>query len=153
MADLVINFLMQQFWSYIGMAVTVTVCGYAILAGSWRARFGGAVYLAAYIIPWVFAATSAHRNGIFQLFLADILTLPGFITVNQKSPYAWTRWALVLQMVSIAADITNLALGGRTHPAFVILDAVLAYGVMASLLTGTIAAQVRWRRERDQGPD
>lgn len=140
---------MHRFWAQVGEIAVFTVCGYAIVAGSWRERFGGAIYLAAYIIPWVFAFISIRGVGLYFL-LADVLCLPGFFTINRNSPHAWTRWALGCQTVSAIIDIPALIYHGSSTPLYIITQAVLGYILLIALLTGTISGQIRRRRERTE---
>jgi len=144
----IISFLMNPIWVPINLTTTLVVCGYAIFAGAWRERFGGAVYMASALVSW-FLPRITWRNSIFEIFVSDLLCLPGLIAINHKSPHAWTRWALCCQGIGIGADIVDLALGGKYFPAYVIGVAVLNYILLAALLIGTISAQVRRRRERD----
>jgi len=141
----IVNFLMQPFWIPLTQAAIFLVCGYAILAGTWRERFGGIIYLVGYLIPW-FTVTYLSRTYIVMMLVADVLCLPGFIAINRKSPYAWTLWALIFQGLSVVADITDIVLFGvRFPPVYVITEGVLAYCVLASLLAGTVSAQLRRR--------
>ncbi|WP_443747718.1 hypothetical protein [Asticcacaulis solisilvae] len=142
-------FLLQPFWPTINKVATVLICSYAILAGSWRERTVGSVYLIAYLFLESFAVVS-HRLPIFLAFLADVLCLPGFLTANRTSPYPWTRWALACQLLSVVVDILNL-LDAKYSPPCLIALGVLSYGVLASILAGTISAHARKRRERRSG--
>ena len=140
------SFLLQPFWPILNKVVTALVCSYAILTGSWRERTVGAAYLLTYMFVESFEAVS-HRLPIFLAFLADILCLPGFLAANRKSALAWTRWALACQVLSVAVDIINLFDAKYSPPCLIALG-ILSYGVLGSLLIGTVSAQVRKRRER-----
>ena len=140
---------MQPFWPSLNQVVTFVVCSYAILAGPWRERFLGSVYLAAYLATAALAFASSWHS-VSLTFLADMLCLPGFLWADHKSPRAWTRWALVCQGLSIAADIVVLV-GGRAYfTACIIALGIFSYGILTALLTGTISAQVRKHRERTE---
>ncbi|WP_443747714.1 hypothetical protein [Asticcacaulis solisilvae] len=140
MIDDIVRFLMHRFWAEVGEIAVFLVCGYALIAGTWRERFGGAIYLVAYVIPWVFAAISIRSVGLYFL-AADVLLLPGFFTINRNSPQPWTRWALGSQVLSVALDIARLIYdSGRFDPFYIIVQAILGYVVLIALLTGTIAA-------------
>jgi len=138
-------FLLQPFWPTINKVVTFLVCSYAILAGSWRERTVGAVYLVAYLFVESFDLVS-HRLPIFMAFLADVLCLPGFLAANRKSPYSWTQWALTFQLLSVGVDITNL-IEAKYSPPCLIAMGVLSYGVLGALLIGTISVQAHKRRD------
>jgi len=139
-------FLMQPFWPTINRVATFIVCSYAILAGSWRERFVGAVYMAAYVVVEAFASVS-YLHSTALIFLADILCLPGFIIAGYKSPYSWTRWAVICQILSVITDIIPLASGGTYYAVCLITLGILSYGVLISLLVGTVSAQIRRRTE------
>lgn len=157
----IVVFLMQPFWPTINRLATFIVCSYALLAGSRRERFVGAVYIAAYVVVEAFASVS-YLHSTALILLADILCLPGFIIAGYKSPYSWTRWAMICQVLSVVADITPLAFGETYYAACLIILGILSYGVLISLLVGTMSAQIRRHRERkktvqidarNQGPD
>jgi len=145
----IVNFLMQPFWIQINRITVLIVCGYAILGGTWRERFAGTTYMAAFLLPTLFAFVWSNRIAVPLLLISDILCLPGFLTVNRKSPYAWTRWALALQLLSTAGDVADMLIyGERRPPIYIISEAVITYGILAALLTGTISAQIRRYRQR-----
>jgi len=152
----VVNFLMQPFWPTINRVVTLIVCPYAILVGSWRERFVGAVYLAGFVAVEALASVS-HLHSLPLGFLADILTLPGFLRADYKSPYSWTRWAAISQVLSAFTDIIDLLSGEAYSTACQITLGILSYGVLTSLLVGTVSAQRRRRTapkdELSQEPD
>jgi len=140
----IVNFLMQPFWPTINRVATFIVCSYAILAGSWRERFVGAVYMVSYVVVEAFASVS-YLHSAPLLFLADVLCLPSFIIAGYKSPYSWTRWAVISQVLSVITDIILLAFGGRYYAVCLITLGILSYGVLISLLIGTVSAQIRRR--------
>lgn len=149
----IVNFLMQPFWIPLSRTVMFAVCGYAIIAGTWRERFAGLIYMVSYLIPWLFTLAYSNRSAIVLMLIGDVLCLPGLLTVNRHSPHAWTRWALLCQLLSVAADIADMVLfGARRPPVYIISEAVLSYGVMAALLVGTISARTTKRREQAQSP-
>lgn len=143
----VIVLLMNPIWTRINLVAVLITCSYAIVFGAWRERFGGAFYMAASLIVMVFVFVS-NRSSIFVSLVADVLCLPGFLTIDRKSPKAWTRWALICQMLSIAADMVNLIGGRKYSSACLIALGVLSYGVLGALLVGTVSEQVRRHRER-----
>lgn len=142
-----ITFLMNPIWPQINLVAMLATCSYAIVFGGWRERFGGAVYMAASLMVAVFVFVSS-RTSIFVDLVADILCLPGFLTIDRKSPHAWTRWALICQVLSIASDMVNLIGGRKYSSACLIALGVLSYGVLGALLVGTVSEQVRRHRER-----
>lgn len=144
----IIRFLMNPIWVPINLTATLIVCGYAVFAGAWRERFGGAVYMASALVSWSLPHVTL-RNSIFEILVSDLLCLPGLIAINHKSPHAWTRWVLGCQGLGIGADIVDLAFGGKLFPAYAIGVGVLNYVVVAALLIATISAQVRRRRDHD----
>ena len=148
----IVNFLMQPFWPTINKLVMLVVCTYAVAAGSWRERSVGVTYAAAYLIIESFALVSS-RNYTFLGFLADTLCLPTFLGADHKSPHAWTRWALIFQALSVAADGLDLAGGRPYHAASVIALGLLSYGVLGALLTGTMSVRARKNRNRSEGPE
>jgi len=141
------TFLMQPFWAGINDVATYIVCSIAILVGSWRERFVGIAYMAAYLFLDTFAL-EAHRLTVFMSFTADILCLPAFLAADRKSPYRWTRWALVCQSLSVVTDIINLIIAKYCPPCLIAMG-VLGYGVLGSLLIGILTSLARKRRERD----
>jgi len=140
----IVVFLMQPFWPTINKVVTYIVCSYAILAGSWRERFVGAIYIVAYVVVEAFASV-LYLHTTPLIFLADILCLPGFIIADYKSPYSWTRWAAICQVMSVITDIIPLASGGKYYAVCLITLGILSYGVLISLFVGTVSAQIRRR--------
>jgi len=139
---------MNPIWTTINEVTVTLVCGYAVLVGSWRERLAGAVYAAASLFLGGFGVIP-HRASLFLEFTADVLIMPGFLTVNRKSPYAWTRWMLAFQTLSFVPDIIKLMGNPAYFAPCTIAQGVLSYGVLASLLTGTISTQARKRRERE----
>lgn len=143
----VVAFLMQRFWAQVGECAVALICGYALVAGTWRERFGGAIYLAAYLIPAAFASISTRGFDLYFL-VADVLCLPGLVTIARNAPHPWPRWAIGGQLASVIADIVSLMYRDNAiYPFYIITEAVLSYIVLIALLTGTIAAQLRRHRE------
>ncbi|WP_443747715.1 hypothetical protein [Asticcacaulis solisilvae] len=150
----IITVLMQPFWIPLTRVAVFAVCGYAILSGSWRERFGGLTYMASFVLPWLFWLAYSSRIAVVLMLIADVLCLPGFLIINHKSPHAWTRWALLFQGLSIVGDMADMLIyGDRRPPVYILWEGILSYAVLAALLAGTISAQAGRRRERKASVD
>ena len=86
-----------------GAVAVVLVCSYALIAGSWRERFGALVYLTAYLIVLGFGKASP-----LSMLMADTLCIPGFFIANWKSRHPWPRWALAGQLLSVSVEVVAL---------------------------------------------
>jgi len=122
-----------------GAVAVVLVCSYALIAGSWRERFAGFIYLTAYLIVLGFRISSP-----FTMLAADTLCIPAFFIANWRSRHPWPRWALAGQVVSVAFDILALFVHQISHWIFSTVESVIGWSVLLAMLIGTIA----YRSER-----
>ena len=139
--------MLQSLATQLALATMVLVCGYAIIAGSWRERLGGVVYLAGYAMQIGFGMISTRYPALY-LTVADVLLLPGFLIINRKSPHPWTLWALVVQLLSASLDIAVLVFHVVRPWLYLTIQTLAGYLVLLCLLIGTLAAHARRRRER-----
>jgi len=135
--------MLQSFATRLGAISIVLVCGYAILAGSWRERFSAFVYLTGYMMVLGFGLAGPEASPVYML-ASDTLSLLGFFIVNWKSTHSWSRWAIAGQLASVILDVIALT-GLFNRRFFLTLETVAAYAVLLALLTGTISYRVRRR--------
>ncbi|MBW8733489.1 MAG: hypothetical protein JF571_04115 [Asticcacaulis sp.] len=138
--------MLQTLVTQLGAATVVLVCSYAVFAGSWRERFGAIIYLTAYLIFLGFGHAS-HLSPAMYMIISDTLCLLGFFMASWKSPHPWPKWAIAGQLVSVFLGIITL-IGVLPRWIFLTLESVAGYGVLMSLLIGTIAYRARRRTDR-----
>jgi len=138
--------MLHSITTRLGASAVVLVCTYAIVAGSWRERFGAFIYLTAYVVILGFGLASPRFPAIYML-MADALCLPGFFIASWQSPHPWPRWAIAGQLISVAVDVVTM-FGLFNRWIFFTLAMVASYGVLLSLLIGTIAYRARRRAQR-----
>ncbi len=138
--------MLQSITTRLGASAVVLVCAYAIFAGSWRERFGAFIYLTAYVVILGFGLGSPHYPPVYML-MADALCLPGFFIASWQSPHPWPRWAIVGQLISVAVDIITIV-GLFNRWLFLTLAMAASYGVLLSLMIGTVAYRARRRAQR-----
>lgn len=139
--------MLQSIITKLGACAVVLVCFYAVVAGSWRERFAGLIYLTAYVISLGLGLTS-KGFPIYHMLLVDALCLAGFFMVNWKPVHPWPKWAFTAQAISVAADIFALIDYALPRWIFLAVQMVTGYAVLTSLLVGTIAYRSRRRAER-----
>jgi hypothetical protein len=137
--------MLQSITTRVGASAVVLVCAYAIFAGSWRERFGAFIYLVGYVVVLGFGLASPRYPAVYML-MADALCLPGFFIASWKSPHPWPGWAIFAQLVSVAVDVVTM-FGLLNSWIFFALAMAASYGVLLSLLIGTIAYRSRRRRK------
>jgi len=126
-----------------GAVAVVLVCSYALIAGSWRERFGALVYLTAYLIVLGFG-----RASPVSMLMADTLCIPGFFIANWKSRHPWPRWALAGQLVSVSVEIFALFSNNLSRWTFLTIEVTAGWAVLLSILIGTVAYRVERRAQR-----
>ncbi len=135
--------MLQSIAAKAGAAAVVLVCTYALVAGSWRERFGAFIYLTGYLIVLGFGVTSP-----VSMLFADMLCIPAFFIVNWKSRHPWPRWALGAQTVSVAVEILALLIPSVNRWTFLMLELVAGWVVLLAILMGTIAARIPRKPEK-----
>lgn len=136
--------MLQSIISKLGACAVVLVCVYAIVAGSWRERFAGLIYLTAYIISLGLGLTS-RSFPIYHMLLVDALCLAGLFMTNWKPVHPWPKWAFTAQLISVAADIFALIDYGLPRWFFLVVQIVTGYAVLLAVLIGTINHRIRRR--------
>lgn len=131
--------MLQSWITQLGAAAVVLVCLYALTAGSWRERFGAAIYLLAYLLSLGFGLTSI-RHTTWYLLVADTICLLGFYMVCWKAPHPWPKWALLAQFLCVTGEIATLFNIGIESRWFLMVETIAGWGVLIALLLGTIAA-------------
>ncbi|WP_443747712.1 hypothetical protein [Asticcacaulis solisilvae] len=117
-----------------GAVAVVLVCTYALIAGSWRERFAGFIYLTSYLIVLGFQVSSP-----LYMLTADALCIPAFFIANWKSRHPWPRWALAGQIFSVSFDIAALFVNQINRWTFSAVESAVGWGVLLAILIGTIA--------------
>ncbi len=131
--------MLQSWMSQMGAVVVVLICLYAIVAGSWRERLGGVLYLAAYGLSVAFGMVAAEHSTLY-LLVSDMVCLQGFLVLAWKSRARWPWWAVAAQVVSVGLETMTLLHIGFTTWTFLLAEALAGYAVLLALLMGTIAA-------------
>lgn len=122
----------------IGLVLVVSICLFAIIAGNWRERFGGTLYLALYALGYILSRITLDYAG-WRHLLPDAIGLIGFLYLCWKAPHPWPIWAVAAQLLSVTAAIASLVHGiGRWT--FLTMQMVIGYGLLLALLIGTLAA-------------
>jgi len=134
--------MLQSIVTQVGACVVVLVCSYAIIAGSWRERFAGLVYLTAYVINLGLGFTSRSFPA-YHMLLVDTLCLAGLFIANWKPTHPWPRWAFTAQLISIVTDLFVLIDYGFPHWIFLIIEMIAGYAVLLAILIGTISYRIR----------
>lgn len=129
-----------------GAVAVVLVCSYALIAGSWRERFGALVYLTAYLIVLGFGSASP-----VSMLMADTLCIPGFFIANWKSRHPWPRWALTGQLLSVSIELIALFPSNLSRWTFLTIEVAAGWAVLLSILVGTIAYRVERRTQNALG--
>jgi hypothetical protein len=139
--------MFHSLYTQVASAALFSICLFAIVAGSWRERLCGVIYLAAYIMQFGLHAISSNQDFL-HLALADILLVPGFLVIARKSPHPWAICALGLQIFSVGLDIAALVFKNITRWQYLTIGNGAGYAVLLCLLVGTFAAQARRRAEK-----
>ncbi|WP_443747713.1 hypothetical protein [Asticcacaulis solisilvae] len=129
-----------------GACAVLAACLYALVAGSWRERLCGGMYLIGYIAQVCFMAV-ADRPAV-DMFIVDILCLPPFLIASRQSPHPWLWLAVVGQAASLVADLTALGFTGLSRWTYLTIEIVASYSVLLALTGATVSAQLRRRREK-----
>ncbi len=124
------------------------VCGFAIIAGSWRERLCGILYLAAYAMGIGFGFISTRHNTAIYMAVADVLLIPGFWVVARRSPPVWAKCVLVIQTVSVAIDGLALTYDGLSRWQYLTMLTAAGYAILACLFVGTIGHISKRRAEK-----
>ena len=131
--------MLQSVVAKAGAVAVVLVCTYALVAGSWRERFGAVMYLNRYLIVLGFQVSSP-----VSMLAADTLCIPAFFIANWKSRHPWPRWALAGQIISVAFEIVALFFP-ISRWTFSTVETAVGWGVLLAMLIGTIAYRVERR--------
>lgn len=126
--------MLQSVVAKAGAVAVVLVCSYALIAGSWRERFAGFIYLTGYLIVLGFQVSSP-----LYMLTADALCIPAFFIANWKSRHPWPRWALAGQIFSVAFDVAALFVNEINRWTFSAIESAVGWGVLLAILIGTIA--------------
>ena len=137
--------MLQSLVTQIGAAAVVVVCLYALIVGTWRERFGAVIYLAAYLLTMGFGLIEREHFTLY-LLLGDMVCLQAFLFLCWKTPHPWPKWAVLGQLVCVAAELATLMKLGLHSFNFLTIETTAGWAVLLSLLIGTIAAG-RARRE------
>jgi hypothetical protein len=143
--------MLQSLYTQVAAVALFSICLFAIVAGSWRERLCGVMYLAGYILQFGLGAISSNQD-ILHLGLADILLVPGFLVIARKSPHPWAICALGLQILSVGVDIAAFIFKAITLWQYLTIENGASYGVLLCLLVGTFAARARRRTEKQARP-
>lgn len=131
--------MLHHWVSQIGAAAIFLVCAYALMAGAWRERVGAVFYLAAYLVSLGFGLVTAGHPTLY-LLLSDAVCLQGFAMLAWKSPHPWPKWTVAGQLVCVALELITLANPGIPSWYFLTAEMAAGWGVLLSLLLGTVAA-------------
>ena len=138
--------MLQTWVAQMGAVAVVGVCLYAVIAGSWRERFGAIIYLSAYCLTIAFGIISTNHLA-WYLLVSDVLCLLGFFMLCFKSRHPWPMWALWAQLACVLVSLVSLLNIGLAEWGYLTIETAAGWGVMLALLIGTIAA-VDTRRSR-----
>ncbi|ESQ91513.1 hypothetical protein ABAC460_05890 [Asticcacaulis sp. AC460] len=155
--------MLQSWITQLSAVALLVICGYALIAGSWRERFGAVIYVAAYALtlgfglisldsdlPYLAKYISSNYTALYML-VTDTLILQGLCVVAWKSPHPWSKWAILCQVVSIGLHCVVLLDLGLSNRIYLSLVTALGWGGLLALLIGTIAArQARQDARRGQ---
>ncbi|EGF91466.1 putative membrane protein [Asticcacaulis biprosthecium C19] len=145
--------MLQSWITQLSAAALLVVCVYALIAGSWRERFGALIYMAAYALSLGFGMISlssaapyipkyvASNYVAMYMLVTDTLILQGLCVVAWKSPHAWPKWAILCQAVTIGLHVAMLLGLGLSNPVYIALLTALGWLGLLALLIGTIAAR------------
>ncbi|MBP2158166.1 MULTISPECIES: hypothetical protein [Asticcacaulis] len=142
--------MLQSWVTQLGACAVALVCLYAIVAGTWRERFGAFIYLSGYLLTMGFSLVSSDHIAAYML-VADVICLLGFYIACWNTQHPWPQWALLGQIVSVAIDIIVLLNIGVGVTALLVVQTIAAWGVLLALLIGTIAVTKARRAARKSG--
>lgn len=150
--------MLQSWITQLSALALLIVCGYALIVGSWRERFGALIYIAAYALSLGFGMISLTSAAPFipkyiasnyvamYMLVTDTLMLQGLCVVAWKSPHAWPKWAILCQVITIILHVAMLVGLDLSQLVYLALVTALGWCGLLALLLGTIAA--RQARER-----
>ena len=140
--------MLQSWLAQMGAVAVVGVCLYAVIAGSWRERFGAIIYLSAYFLTIAFGIISTNHLA-WYLLVSDVLCLLGFFMLCFKSRHPWPMWAMWAQLACVGVSLVALLNIGLAGWGYLTIETAAGWGVMLALLVGTIAAaEARRNRKR-----
>lgn len=142
--------MLQSWVTQLGAGAVAVICLYAIVAGTWRERFGAFIYLSGYFLTLGFGLVAAEYFAAYML-VADVICLLGFYIACWKSQHPWPQWALLGQIISVAIDIIVLLNVGLGVTVLLVVQTIVAWGVLLALLIGTIAVTKARRDARKSG--
>lgn len=141
--------MLQSPLAILSLIATVCVCGYALVAGGRTERLGGALFFIGYAIANLITAMvpSFIKWGHIAV---DAISLIGFIGLCWKAPHPWPLWATGCVMASVAVNLIGLTNVQITMWVYMTVLILAGYGVLLSLLVGTLAA-IRRRKSQSIG--
>lgn len=142
--------MLQSLVAQFVACVMAAICLYALIAGTWRERFGAFILCTGYFLQLGFGVSSTDHIAAY-LLVADVICLLGFYIACWKAQHPWPQWALLAQIVSVAVDIISLLNIGLGIKVFLIIQNLAGFGVLLALLIGTIAAAKARREARKPG--
>lgn len=132
--------MLQSWISQLGAAAVAVVCLYALVFGGWRERFGGLLYLAAWLVSFGFGVIDREHSTLY-LILSDAVLLQGLALIAWKSPHPWPKWAVAGQLLCLAMALATLFPAGPRKWYFLTVEILAGWGVLLALLLGTITAR------------
>ena len=132
-----------------GAVFELIVCLTAMIFGAWRERAGGALYLA--VVAASFALKAWFPDiPAWRYLLMDGLCLLGFFALSWKSPHPWPLWACAFQLLGVMTSIATLIQVRVLAWTYYTVLSLSGYGVLISLLVGTLAAAGARRAMRNK---
>jgi hypothetical protein len=132
--------LAAEFLAY--AAIVLAAFGAALYRGGWRERSAAA----AMALSWI-ASLLLTRRGAgwgepqWGVFFVDASLLPLFFILAVKTPLAWARMMLGLQIADVLAHVAFIVEPGLWSPAYVALIQICSWGVMLCVLWGAVFAR------------
>lgn len=144
--------MLQSLPALIGAGAVIFICLFAIVAGSWRERVGGMVYVGAYLLSILLSLITVESVA-WRFLIVDFACLAGFFCLCWKAPNPWPLWAVGAQLLSVLTSLSVLQLGPDKVLKWTLLTVVngLGYLVLLSLFIGTVAAMRGRKRARETG--
>ena len=127
--------------------VTLTLCCVFVACVGERDE---KICIAAYAIASIASARAISpmavrlRSVEWSMFAIDVLLLLVFLVFVVRSRRYWPLWTTGIQVVSLLGN--TAVLSRATRHAFAMTLAIMAYGILATLLAAAIRSHLRRRR-------
>jgi hypothetical protein len=132
--------LLDTWYTWIGAAAVLVICGAALWKGDRLEQWGGGLCFLAWLATILIQDDVAARIEQFALMGVDLVMLAALGALAWKGERSWPIWAAACQAITVAVHLAKFVDFRIPEIAYISALVLASYGVLVALAIGTFVA-------------